>query len=187
MKRTSAQAGVGLIEVLVALAVFAIGIMGTFAMQVAAKRTSYQAAQQSIAVNLARDILTRIRSNPAEIASYIVEGAGANVSSISTDCRLERCTNTELAAYDISQWVALMLGSAETVTIDGEELPTGGLLTPRACIRNNFGEVSVAIVWEGVNKLASGDAPKCGASSGLYGPGDEQRRSLVMTTYIGSV
>ncbi len=71
------SAGIGLVEVLVALLVFSVGILGVTAMQLAAKRSGYEATQRSIATSLARDIIERMRSNPGQLPGYVVSDLGS--------------------------------------------------------------------------------------------------------------
>ena len=69
-KGLKTQCGLGMIEVMVAGLVFALGVLGMSSMQVTAKRTSYDALQRSLATSLARDMAARMRSNPAAIDTY---------------------------------------------------------------------------------------------------------------------
>ena len=181
------QSGVGLVEVLVATAVFSIGVLGTFSMQIAAKKANFEASQQSMATHMARDILARMRSNHKEIASYVVEEVGADALPVESDCRLESCSRRQLAAYDLSEWTSLLIGNAETVSIDDSEVQSGGLVLPRACIRNSSGRVSITIAWRGVGKLISDASSDCAETTGLYGPGNKQRRLFVLTSFIGAL
>jgi type IV pilus assembly protein PilV len=181
------QQGVGLVEVLVATAVFSVGVMGTFAMQIAAKKTNFEAAQQLIATSLARDILTRMRSNPGELDSYVVDGIGDTVLVAGTNCRTVLCTATQLAAYDLFEWTSSISGNAERVDIDGQQVKAGGLVSPRACIKHDKGAVEVTIAFKSFNTVNIAGGSECGESSGLYGAGNEQRNVLVMTSYIGAL
>ncbi len=185
MKVGRGQLGVGLVEVLIALTVFAVGIMGTVTMQLAAIRSNFEAAQYSTATNMARDILARMRSNQSAIALYAVEEAGVRALPMGVDCRLESCTSEQLAAFDLSQWTSLLRGASETFSVDGGVHQTGGLVLPRACIRNNAGQVSVTITWRGINKITSEEGLSCGVFPGMDGVEEDQRSSLVMTSYIG--
>ena len=182
-----AQAGVGLVEVLVALLIFAVGIVGAFKMQIAAKRANFEAAQQSIAVGLVRDILERIRSNPGELESYLVEEVGERALAAGLDCRLMSCSNSQLAVHDLHEWSSHLTGAGELVSIDGTDRNAGGLAMARACVRRSSRIVTVAIAWRGTNRLAGDSESDCGESSSVYGAGNEGRRLLVMTTYIGSL
>ncbi len=185
MTTTGQQWGAGMVEVLVAIVVFAVGILGTFSLQIAAKKANFEAAQHSLATELARDIIERMRGNRGELDAYVAEDIGSAPPAAGTDCRLVACTSGQLAEHDLSQWTLRLTGADELVSIDGSEFDAGGLLMPRACISSNSREVSVAIAWRGTGKIIDGSDSDCGKSSALYGPENEQRRVLVLTTYIG--
>ncbi|EPF93075.1 hypothetical protein GCM10025882_06070 [Acinetobacter gyllenbergii] len=58
------QHGVGLVEVLVALVLLAIGILGFIGLQLKAIDASAEARQQVLALTIARDLAERMRANP---------------------------------------------------------------------------------------------------------------------------
>jgi type IV pilus assembly protein PilV len=179
----------GLVEVLVAVLIFAVGLLGMAAMQLAAKKSSYEATQRSIATSLSRDILERMRSNPGEIAAYVAADVGDTSSppaTPGTDCAAATCTPAQLAAHDLYDWYQLLIGASESIDIAGTASNAGGLVEPRACISDVSGLVTVAIAWRGVNEMTNPAESDCGDGDGLYGTSDAQRRLLVMTTYIGN-
>ncbi len=90
-----------------------------------------------------------------------------------------------MAQRDLYEWNELLQGASEQVVIGGNASYAGGLVDSRACITNNAGNIVVAIAWKGASELANPGGSNCGEASGLYGPANEQRRLLVMTTYIG--
>ena len=53
------------IEVLIALVILIMGILGAVAMQATAKKGSFDAMQRSVASALAQDIIERMRGNDA--------------------------------------------------------------------------------------------------------------------------
>ncbi len=189
--RRARQGGLGLIEVLIAVLVFAVGVLGMAAMQISAKRASYEATQRSMATSLARDIIERIRSNPDSLNSYIVTniGEGSLPSPPSeTTCVSVACDPNDLAAYDVSEWSLSLVGNAEK----SGSTRVGGLLNSRACIANDNGTVWVAIAWQGVNEMVNPapDGPPtairdCGNGLAAYGTNNVLRRLIVMSTYIG--
>lgn len=185
MSTCKGQLGVGLMEVLIALAVFAVGIMGTVTMQFAAISSNFEAAQYLTATNMARDIFARMRSNQAAIASYAVEEAGVRALPMSVDCRLEPCSSMQLVSFDLSQWTSLLRGASETINVGNEVHQVGGLVLPSACIRTNAGMVSVIITWRGISNLMPEDGLACGAPPDLDGVEEGQRSSIVMTSFIG--
>lgn len=61
------QQGVGLVEVLVALLLLAIGVLGFAALQLKAIDASAEASKQVLALTIARDLTERMRANPQGI------------------------------------------------------------------------------------------------------------------------
>ena len=188
----SRQRGIGLIEVMIAVLVFSVGILALAASQLAAKRSIYEATQRSIATGLTRDIIERMRSNKNQLDAYVVTNIGDEASLLSaaaTDCSSASCTPAELAAYDLVEWESLLTGATEKLGTTN----AGGLVSPRACITHSNRTVTVAIAWRGVNSATNPTESACGNTVvGLYDDPDEtagnnlRRRLLVMSTYIGS-
>lgn len=187
VKICSLQRGVGLVEVLVAIGVFSVGVLGAFTVQISAARVNFDAAQQLMATGLARDILERMRANAGQLDAYAVNAVGQQALPFPTDCRLATCSAAQLAAFDLSAWTSRLSGETESVTIDEQILNSGGLVSPRACIHYSQGRVEVAIAWRGFGTINFDSESDCGINLGLYGSADELRRLLVMKTYIGSL
>ena len=61
------QQGVGLVEVLVALLLLAIGVLGFSALQLRAVDASLEANKQVLALTIARDLAERMRANPQAV------------------------------------------------------------------------------------------------------------------------
>ncbi len=180
------QSGVGMIEILVAVLVFAVGMMGMTAMQLAAKRSSYEATQRSIATSLARDIIERMRANRGSLISYVVDDLGGTPVVAAVNCNTTICSPAELAARDLFEWNELLQGATERITLAGVTSNSGGLVDARACITHANGNVSIAIAWRGVNEMTNPGDSACGEASGLYGTGNANRRLLVVSSYIGT-
>lgn len=179
--------GFGLIEVLVALLVFSIGILGLGATQLAAKRASYEATQRSIASSLANDILERMRGNPGQLSSYAQIEIGSSAPAATGNCNTTPCSTVDLAAFDLRQWSELLAGVSEEVTITGVTSNAGGLVDSRACIEVEGGVVTVAIAWRGMSDSTNPGGSKCGEPSALYGPSHEKRRLLLMKSFVGTL
>ena len=64
------QKGVGMVEVLVALLLLAIGVLGFSALQLRAVEATSEAMNQVQAMNLARDLSERIRVNRDGLLDY---------------------------------------------------------------------------------------------------------------------
>ncbi len=100
--------GFSLLEVLIALMVLSIGLLGIATVQVSSLRLGQDALFRTKAVNLTADMADRIRANPGGSASYV---AAANIAEPATVCTdtvdgaaPDSCTPIAMAAWDIFQW-----------------------------------------------------------------------------------
>lgn len=171
-------AGAGMLEFLVALLVFSVGMMGLLSAQLAGKKASFEASQRSVATTLVRDILERMRANPGQISGYQVNGVGGENKRLprpAVDCDVEACEAEELATFDIWQWESLLLGYSEQDSTGY----VGGLLAPRACIASNGGAVKVTLTWRGVMPVEPAVQAGCGSGSEA-----SQRRHVIVSTFL---
>jgi type IV pilus assembly protein PilV len=92
--------GFSLVEVLIALIVMSVGMLGIAGLYVQSMQAGRTSMLRHHAVNLAGDIADRIRANPTAGAAYVAT-SGADNSCIAggTDC-----TPGEMAAQDILIW-----------------------------------------------------------------------------------
>lgn len=96
MKRT--QAGVGLVEVMVALLLLAIAVLGFIALQMRAISATEEAGQNVKAINLARDLSERMRMNRDGLLAY------GPSSTTPTACdQTAYCNATNTARYEYAQ------------------------------------------------------------------------------------
>ena len=104
--------GFTLIEVLVALVIMSVGMLGIAGLYV----HSMQAGRTSIlhhhAVTLAGDVADRIRANPTAAAAYTAVGADNNCILGGVDC-----TPVEMAANDIFIWDQQAVDTLPTGTV----------------------------------------------------------------------
>lgn len=103
------QRGASLVEVMVALFVLAIGLLGILAMQTRAMQFNQSAHVYSQAVYLANDMAERIRSNPNLIENYVL--AATNEPPDATNCDEVACNTGQLVVWDQSRWVARIVAS----------------------------------------------------------------------------
>lgn len=93
--------GFSLIEVMVALFVLAVGMLGILNMQVQAGKHNKTAYLYSQAVFLAQDISERIRANGGAAAGSYLLDADTSITPCDT-----ACTPGALAASDLALWSA---------------------------------------------------------------------------------
>lgn len=126
------ETGIALIEVLVAVLVLAIGLLGMAAMQVQSSQMTNGAEQRTQAILLTADMMDRIRANRPNIADY----DGIDVDPDDTACATDYAPDgtATVSANDITEWsnlvVCLLPEGRGTVAIDGA------------------GEITVTVDWE---------------------------------------
>lgn len=199
MSGRARQRGVTLVESLAALLVLSTGVLAVVALQLAARRSNLDAAQRTLAAQMAYDILERMRSNstPAALARYRtgarVLGRGLLGAEPVPACTAgQPCTPLQLAAHDLWQWEQALDGAAERT---GADL-TGGLHQPSACIdgpaTGGDGLYTVTLAWRGAVEMPDGAGAPCGrdpqgSGAPLYsksGSDNRYRRTLSVPAYI---
>lgn len=122
------QKGVGLMEVLVALVLLGVAVLGFVGLQIRAIATSNEAGMNIQATNIARDVAERMRVNREGIAS---------IKTVSTvECDSTACTPAQMANYDYHQVTA----HATDLGMVLDVLNCQGFSRPRQCIY---------VAWEG--------------------------------------
>ena len=94
------NSGFSLVEVLIALIVMSVGVLGIAGLYVQSMQAGRSSMLRHHAVNLAGDIADRIRANPTGGAAYTA-AAGANNNCVAQNVD---CTIAEMAANDIFLW-----------------------------------------------------------------------------------
>lgn len=91
--------GFTLVEVLIALVIMSVGMLGIAGLYVHSMQAGRTSVFRHHAVTLAGDIADRIRANPRAAASYGLAGANNNCIDGGVNCTL-----AEMAANDIFLW-----------------------------------------------------------------------------------
>ncbi len=122
------QTGFTFIEVLIAMFILALGLLGLIALQATGMRNNQSAYQRSQATQLAYNIADRIRANMADASNgatstYITQDPATAAEQ--TDCKTVSitCTTADIAQHDLFLWNAaitdaLPLG-AGVITVNG--------------------------------------------------------------------
>ena len=184
------QRGVSMIEVLVAIFVLAVGMLGTASLQLTSKRSSMEAKNRTMATMVAQGFVERMRMNPRQLATYTNAGAGRvldGAAFAAVDCSIA-CTDLEMANLDLFELEQALNGVAEDIG----GISVGGISEPRVCIEGpdgGSGTYSVAIAWRGLTLLSDPGIHACGRDSGVYDTADGSqanvyRRVLLVDTFI---
>lgn len=99
------HAGFTLLEVLIALLVLSIGLLGLAALQTVGLKFNHQSYQRTQAVFQAYDMIDRIRANTVakSSGSYNNVALGSIPSVVGIDCSTG-CAPADLATFDINRW-----------------------------------------------------------------------------------
>lgn len=103
--RRPAQTGFTMVEVLVALVVLTIGLLGIAALLLKSLQSGRTATYRTQAVNLAADLADRIRVNRTADVAYATLFVDTEVSVPACDTT-GGCSDLDLAATDLSRWKA---------------------------------------------------------------------------------
>ncbi len=133
------EAGIGIVEVLLALVILSLGALGMVSLQLTGIKHSTSGYSRLSAVILAENIASRIRSNPVAIENGDYAGFDSNASAICSQapakfCQVSYgepagvCNSQEMAAFDLYS-VACGTINTDGVPEDGvADLLSGGRL-----------------------------------------------------------
>jgi type IV pilus assembly protein PilV len=146
--RAARAAGFTLVEVLVAVAIFALGVLGMVRLQAAAVKLSTDAQQRAEATFLAEQLLARMLiSDPLTAASFAHHPEGT------TQCAP---TGAASANAQVQQWLAEVAAAFPRATADEQQVVVtmpGNEVVVRLCWRNGENgsphslEVSNRVQW----------------------------------------
>ena len=98
-KTGTGQRGFSLVEVLIALIIMSVGMLGIAGLYVQSMQAGRTSMFRHQAVTLAGDVADRIRANPRAGIAYAAGGANNNCVAAGVDCN-----EAQMAANDIFIW-----------------------------------------------------------------------------------
>jgi len=168
--------GVTMIEVLVAIFILTIGLLGTASMQSQMQLTQVEAYQRAQAIVLLQDMVDRVNANRLNVAAYVTTSP---LGTSAQDCS----ALTAVPDRDKCEWNNALFGAAE---LKGTQT-LGAMTGARACITNPVTtmprEVVVAVAWQGLRPTVVPGGTDCGQDE--YGADDRMRRAMVARITIG--
>ena len=182
------QHGFSLLELLVSLVVFSIGLLSIAGLQTVSKQANFEALQRTAASQVAYGLLEDIRMNGDGIDTYLAVGEmgdGSLGAEPAPNCTAAApCNAAQKALHDLWAWEQMIDGNLETNAGVG----TGGLVSPTMCVQGPAGGGAgiyvVTIAWRGSASITNNINNPCGALGGDYGAGNEFRRILQVPTFI---
>ncbi len=146
------QQGVSLIEVLVAMFLLGVAVIGFVALQVRALSASNESAYRSQAMSVAQDLAERMRSNYGQISAY----KNANWAVTPTrDCYAGTCTAAQMVEFDVR--LAKEIASSS--------LPNGDVAA-RTC--GGYQNICIYVSWGTTTTASDGGTSACVTSAGVY-------------------
>jgi type IV pilus assembly protein PilV len=97
------QSGFTLLEVLVAIVVVSLGMLGLAGLQAATLRNNQIAYYRGIAIQQTYDMADRIRANQAGVTAGAYNNLTATIPA-DPDCFTNTCSSAQMAVADHSQW-----------------------------------------------------------------------------------
>jgi|GEM_PF-638368 len=165
MQLESCQRGVSLIEVLVAIVIFSVGVLGIALMQIKGAQYTRQSGARTVAVLQARSLAEAMRANPAGVYGVAtvadIPGAGGSLASSYYNYAGGRppdgsgcggIASCQQAATDLRQWVAqLQLGTSAPVSSGSSGSVVLARVTPGTTAAGTLtGTLAVAVNWNGM-------------------------------------
>jgi type IV pilus assembly protein PilV len=179
------QHGTTLIEVLIALVIAAVGLLGLASLQMRLQLSDMESYQRAQALLLLDDMTNRLAANRDQAATYIT-GAGAPLGS-GMNCPTAVGT---LQQTDTQQWCTALQGAAENMGGNN----TGAMIGARGCVEAlGANSYLITVAWQGMTPTAApGAGVACGA--GLYAgapgsacTGDLCRRTVTTVLNIATL
>ena len=107
IKQSPACGGFTLIEVLIAIFVLAVGLLGLAGLQVTSLKNNTSSYSRSQAQLLAYDMLDRMRSNSQGVTNGAYDDL-LSVAPVDPNCITTGCTVAQIAQYDAYEWSDLL-------------------------------------------------------------------------------
>lgn len=104
------QQGKNLVEMLIAIVVVSIGVLGIASLQIGGTRSTMETQFRSVATIYAREIIERVDYNHENVTSYELE-VGTEVSAPENCGANELCIESSLATYDLYSWLDVIQNS----------------------------------------------------------------------------
>ena len=138
--------GFSLIEVLVALVILAIGLLGMASLQGFSITSSYNAHLRTQATSLAQGAIDRMRANRQQANNDAYLSAFDNIPASNVNCVTTACTPTEMATFDLVEWKC-DLGKYTQNSVCSSFVTHSTLPLGDGEIANDNGQIRVTVQW----------------------------------------
>lgn len=135
-----------MLEAMIALLIFSVGLLGLAGLQAGALQNNKTADLRSIAIIAAHDMAERIRANQRGVSNnynnVTALAPSATPSVPGTDCTTSVCNTDQLADWDAYQWQTSL-----------RKLPSGTGSVQRV---DRFSPFTITVMWDEAHTGATG-------------------------------
>jgi type IV pilus assembly protein PilV len=136
------QRGVTLVEVLTAVVILSVGLLGVAALSLTSARTNQNAAIRSTATMLISDFVDRMRANAHGLKNGAYDNIAANTAgsapSVTSCATGSVCSASAMAQFDAAQWQARIV----------DLLPQGtGAVTCVGAATGSMRQCTITVTW----------------------------------------
>jgi type IV pilus assembly protein PilV len=155
-----------MIEVLVTIAILAIGLTGLMQMQSRLQKSEMESYQRTQALMLANDMASRISTNRANAADYVIGDPNdpTSIGDVTDPCPVAVPGTDTVQEVDTAQWCNALQGASELQGTSN----VGALIGGRGCVYQlpdvDGVEYMVSVVWQGLTPI-SAPSVICGKDS----------------------
>jgi type IV pilus assembly protein PilV len=181
------QAGVSLIEVLIAMVILAIGLLGLVGLQARLNVLQMESYQRAQALLLLHDMAGRLASNRYNVGDYATGAPLATPLGAGMTCPTATATRVQ---RDLREWCLALQGAGEAIGTS----KVGAMVGGRGCVEDlTGGDYQVTVAWQGLAPLSAPPVlVACGST--LYNGGtgstcvnDLCRRAVTTTVRIADL
>lgn len=169
MSQVHSQQGVGLVEVLVAVLLLSVAVLGFSALQLQAIKATEESLVRTQALSVVRGLAENMRANPLKMKAYQDAINTPNNDKVASCNELsEKCTSEQIAIKEANAAVRKLKEYDITMTM--VTCPGTGSNTPDTAI---FSEIKCIIAaWDDTKPIMNdSDASACATASGVYKSG----------------
>lgn len=209
MRTAGNDCGFSLIEVLVAITIVVVGLLGLAGMQARAQISELESYQRAQALVLLYDMVDRINNNRTTTSCFAITtdtatGApffGDPANPVTPACAAGNPSENAATIASMTAWDNLLRGTAEQKGAGAANV--GAMIGARGCVSydatteyvnattnanyTGTGEFTIAVSWQG---MADTFNPTKACGAGLYGTAsanDTKRRTVWATMRIGTL
>ena len=158
--------GFSLLEFMLALLVFSIGLVGVRSTQLVARQVNNESLQHTLATLAVSELVSRIELNATHLHLYrdAVDawGGSSETEALEGSCSSDECAVSRRVQQEVTQWF-LSLSPPDT---DAPQGAVVGLLAVFACIDARGPLVTVGVGWLSVGGNPEAERPGCTTPTG---------------------